>query len=222
MPQTPIDPTNSPNPSDYKGVRLDALSIRILRDLGQGNLSKGIRTAAQLTVEQSKTPLAPHALDLAIELAHAEQTTVQEIILRALTTYEASLSEGGKVPEFYKGTYNLKTRNTIRDSKIVHMVLEGTSRPMVAAKFNISLPRVHQIISAYRQANKYNPDAFKAWRPKPTSKNQLLLEKGMEELKALNGDPTPETPKPATPAPATQQGTNLPFTDEDLDDLGWD
>lgn len=206
----------------YCSIRLDQTSLRILRELGQNNLSKGIRIAAQLTTEQSKTHLLPHVLDTAIKLAHAEQTTVAEIVTKALTAYEASLSADGKVPEFYRGTYNLKTRNTHRDSKIVHMILEGTPRAIVAAKFNLSLPRIQQILADYRQANKHNPDAMKPWRPKPKSKNQQLMEKAMEELEALNTAPPKPTPEPttATATPqTTAQGNPLPYSDEDLEDF---
>lgn len=206
---TPATPTTS----TYRSIRIDAESFNILRGLGDGNLSKGIRTAAQLTLVQSKSHLPHTTLLLAQRLAQAQGLTTNQLIDKALNIYDETLTREGKVPEYYQGTFNTKSRNKNRDNRIMQMVMERVPRAVIAARFNISLPRVHQIIADHK-AN--NPD-FEASPATPTarpkSKNQQMLEQGMAELAALN---------PATPTPEAKEENPLPFAEEDLDELGWE
>lgn len=200
--------------STYRSIRIDSESFDILRGLGDGNLSKGIRTAAQLTLIQSRAHLPHTTLLLAQRLAQAENLTTNALIDKALNIYDETLTHNGTVPTYYQGTYNAKSRNKSRDNRIMQMVMERVPRAVIAAKFNISLPRVHQIIADHKAAN---PDTIlpHPWAPKPQSKNQQLMEQGMAELAEHNAK------NPTTPAPEPTPENPLPYSDEDLDEL-WD
>lgn len=194
-------------PKRYHGVTLDDETTEHLRTLGTGNLSRGIRIAAHAVKNSERTPPETHVLTA--HLADLWDVTPEEITLRALQHFQATVNVAEGMPTPPPEKLNPRSRHAARDAEIVRHVRNGVSRARIAANYGISIVRVHQILAIAKARGETIPTKL--------SRNKQLMAQGDEELRALaqehlDGKSILEhQPKP--------KGKPLPFDDAELDDF---
>lgn len=121
-------PTNTSTPAIYE-LEIPPTLADKLADLGYPDPLDGLHAAAKLLVG-----LGPAAWATITRAAELQKTTPAKIVLARLDSNITSRA----------------TRNSVRDREIWDMAKKGATHAVIAARFNLSLIRVSQIVSTQR------------------------------------------------------------------------